>query len=250
LERVAAADALRLLEINAATGFITAPSGRIERQSDPDRSQAPRMVLAGCEAGNIVRLRADVSAEVAAKITAVVAREPPFDKLGAVPRFLEKYRELLSIEANVPDSAFGQIHLLAHDMKVAHEASLVRQGSAKGAKLFATLGRHGVPKSLKDAGFADISHFWEPWCVAMQGDEIAAIAFAARLGETGAELGVTTMPEFRGRRFAAAVTACWTSLPQLKDKTLFYSTTRDNLASQRVIAQLGLPFIGVSVRLV
>jgi hypothetical protein len=30
---------------------------------------------------------------------------------------------------------------------------------------------------------------------------------------------------------------------------LFYSTTRDNLASQRVIAKLGLPFVGESFRI-
>jgi hypothetical protein len=38
-------------------------------------------------------------------------------------------------------------------------------------------------------------------------------------------------------------------LPMLRQRTLFYSTHRDNLASQRVIAQLGLPFIGASMRI-
>jgi predicted GNAT family acetyltransferase len=98
-------------------------------------------------------------------------------------------------------------------------------------------------------GFADVTHFWEPWCVALVRDSIAAIAFAARLGESGAEIGVVTLPEFRGRRLAAAVTAGWSSLPQLGERELFYSTTRDNVASQHVIARLGLPLVGVSMRL-
>jgi predicted GNAT family acetyltransferase len=85
--------------------------------------------------------------------------------------------------------------------------------------------------------------------VALAGDDIAALAFAARLGERGAEIGVVTLPQFRGRGFAAAATAAWSALPMLQDRALFYSTHRDNLSSQRVIARLGLPFLGVSMRL-
>jgi hypothetical protein len=238
-----------LLEINAAASFVLTPSGRLLRQNDPDHSPAPLMHLSGCEAGNIARYRADVDDELVEAIDALVAREPPFDQLGAVPRYLDKYRELLSIDTPIADRAFGQIHVLPHDLKFEHNAQLVLQGTSAGDTLFATLTQHGLPRAMVEAGFADISHFWEPWCVAMQGDEIASIAFAARLGANGADIGVTTMPAFRGRGYAAAVTACWASLPQLRYRKLFYSTTRDNLSSQRVIARLGLPFIGVSVRL-
>ena len=107
----------------------------------------------------------------------------------------------------------------------------------------------GMPSSLTEAGFVDVSHFWPPWCTAIVGDEIAAMAFAARLGDQAAEIGVYTFPGFRGQGLAAAVTADWSALPSLKDRTLFYSTQTTNLSSQRVTARLGLRQIGISLRL-
>ena len=207
------------------------------------------MFFAGCRAGNIVRLRDDVDNYAATTILSLAKDEPPFCSPGTAPKHIDQYRELLRLDEPIPDRHFALIHCLANNLAYDHGATLVHQGTAKGDKLYATLARHGVPKSLKEMGFTDVSHFWEPWCVAMDGDEIASIAFAARTGETGTEIGVATMFAFRGRGFAAAVTAGWTSLPQLKDRTLFYSTTRPNLSSQRVIERLRLPLLGVSVRL-
>ena len=52
------------------------------------------------------------------------------------------------------------------------------------------------------------------------------MAFAARLGVSGAELGVYTFPKYRGRGLAAAVTAAWSSMPSLNQHALFYSTEK------------------------
>jgi hypothetical protein len=249
LQRVSASDARKLLKIDAAALFVLDASGRMLRENDPDGSPAPRMFLSGCESGNLFRLRCDVDDDVAREVAVLVGQEPPFAQPDAIPKFLDRYRALLSIDTPVEQKSFGVIYLLPNDLAHDQDVRLVQQGTAKGDKLFAVLQRHGLPKAMIDMGFADTSHFWEPWCVAMEEDEIAAIAFAARLGDAGAALGLATMPAFRGRGFAAAVTAGWSSLPQLKDRTLIYSTTRDNVSSQRVIERLGLPFIGTSLRL-
>jgi predicted GNAT family acetyltransferase len=97
------------------------------------------------------------------------------------------------------------------------------------------------------AGFKRVADFWEPWCVALDGDEIASIALAARLGEVGAEVGFYTFPKYRRRGLAAAVTASWASIPSLNKRALFYSTSKSNLSSRRVAARLGLRLIGASV---
>jgi predicted GNAT family acetyltransferase len=107
---------------------------------------------------------------------------------------------------------------------------------------------------MLEAGFKSVVDLWEPWCVAVERDEIASIALAARRGEigakAGAEIGVYTFPGFRGRGFAAAVTASWSSMPSLSERALFYSTARSNRSSQRVAARLGLQMIGASVSIV
>ena len=69
----------------------------------------------------------------------------------------------------------------------------------------------GMPQAMIDAGFKSVADLWAPWCVVLEGDEIAAIAFTARLIDAGAEIDVYTFPKFRARGYAAAVTAAWAS---------------------------------------
>jgi predicted GNAT family acetyltransferase len=78
--------------------------------------------------------------------------------------------------------------------------------------------------------------------------EIAAMAFAARLSDAGAEIGVYTFPAYRGQGCAAAATAAWSSLAALSGRELFYSTLTSNRSSQRVAERLGLEQIGVGLR--
>ena len=242
-------DGRTLLALQAATSFVLSPAGRILRLNSPDEVAPPRMYLAGCAEGWIVRLRHDVDDATAAAIEALVAQEPPVTAPGETPRFAERYREILGVSEPLTDHNFGPIHLLPHGTMWRSEAVIVTQGTPQGDALVARLAKDGMPPSLVEAGFNDLSDFWEPWCVALAGGEIASIAFAARLGANAADIGVHTMREFRGRGFAAAATAAWSAMPMLRERTLFYSTHRDNLSSQRVIARLGLPFLGESLRL-
>jgi len=88
-----------------------------------------------------------------------------------------------------------------------------------------------------------------PWCVAVIDEKIAPIAFAARLSDLGAELGLATAKAFRGRGFASAATAGWSRLSALQSRVLFYSTGRNNISSQRVAVHLGLQLRGASLQI-
>ena len=108
----------------------------------------------------------------------------------------------------------------------------------------------GIPEAWFDLGFHGVADFWPPWCVALREGQIASIAFAARLGDTGAELGVATVHAHRGRGYAAAATAGWSRLESLRSRALFYSTDQINLSSKRVMARLRLRLLGASLRLI
>jgi hypothetical protein len=239
----------RLLEIQVATLFETNKAGRIVRCAGPDRAPAPRLHLALGAGGAIVRVRDDVEPVIAREIEALAVREFPVKGPSATPRFSDEYRQLLGVEDPVTDHHFGVIHQLPHDTRWKGEVTLVSHGTPDGDALIARITRDGMPQDVVDAGFVDLSHFWEPWCVAMLGDDIVSLAFAVRLGEQGAELGVNTLPAHRGKGFAAAATAGWSSLPALQQRPLFYATHRDNLSSQRVIARLDLPFLGIRLQI-
>lgn len=126
---------------------------------------------------------------------------------------------------------------------------VVSSGEPEADEMLTRLAGEGLPGSLLDLGFKDISEFWAPWCVISKDGEISSIAFAARLSSSGCELGVATAPRFRGRGHAGAVTAEWTNYPSLGSRELFYSTHRTNTASQRVAEKLGLRRVGASLRI-
>jgi len=241
------ADDLRLLHFDIETIFVLSGSERIERQNDPDRSSGPRLFFTGCPQGNIARVRHDVEDQIALSLLAIAAEEPPWRDPDVLPQCLGKVIDLLSRVQPVVTIGPGVTYRLPNGLSYEHPALIVRGDSMEGEQMLARLAERGFPQYMLDAGFKGVGDFWEPWCVALDGDEIASIAFAARIGDVGAEIGVVTFPKFRGQGFAAAVTASWSSLPCLNGRALFYSTQRSNRSSQRVAARLGLRLIGARV---
>jgi RimJ/RimL family protein N-acetyltransferase len=84
-----------------------------------------------------------------------------------------------------------------------------------------------------------------PWAMALVDERVVSICHTPRpLTERAAECGVWTHPDYRGRGYAAAVTATWADILRPSGRILFYSTNSQNRSSQRVAARLGLRNIG------
>ena len=240
-------DDLALLTIDLDVLFVMSTSGRIARVNSPDGEPGPRAVVAGCRDGNLVRLRHDVGEPTARHITALVHSEPPWSDPASPPGCLAALVSLLSREAPVESVSRGIIYLLPPGLRRPAGVQIVSGDEPEGRRLLERIACEGTPRTLLDAGFKGVDDFWAPWCVALERGEIAATAFAARLGTFGAEVGVYTFPSFRGRGLAAAVTARWSSLATLADRRLFYSTQTTNRSSQRVAERLGLVRLGASL---
>jgi len=238
-----------LLAIQFQTVFVLERPGRILTINDPGRSPAPRFALFGCASRNIYGVRADVADSIAAQLMGFAALEPPFFSQLSAPRHLDRYIELLSRAAPVSQPHLEMTYVLPNDIAYQHDVRLICSDSQDGQELRATLAMRGIPTGLAEMRFTDISAFWDPWCVALHDAEVASVAFAARLSDTGASLGLATSPELRGRGYAAAATAGWARMPALRSRALFYSTSQTNISSQRVVARLGLRFLGASLAL-
>ena len=243
------AEDLRLLQVDIDTMFVMSALGRIERENDPDCSPGPRLFFAGSPFGNIARVRYDLDDREAHSVLDVAAKEPPWRDPDALPGCVEKIVELLSGDQPAETVVAHLVYKLPNGLRHEHSARIVRGDSPEGQAMLARLSERGMPDYMVDAGFKDTRDFWEPWCVALDGGEIASIAFAARLGDLGAEVGVYTFPKYRGSGFAAAITASWASLKSLNQRALFYSTAKSNGSSQHVAARLGLRRIGSSFRI-
>lgn len=237
-----------LLALQAATRFRITQERRIRCENDPEFSSAPLLYMSGCEEGWLGYVREDVGQDAARAFNELILREPPVRSPGASPRFTESYCEILGVTAPLTAHNYGPIHRLPRDTAWPCDAEIVCHETPEGNALRARIVRDGMPREMVEAGFVDLSHFWEPWCVVLAGETIAAIAFAARKSTLAADIGVYTIATHRGHGLAEAVTAAWSRLLP-RQPMLFYSTNRDNAASQRVIAKMGLPFVGESFSL-
>lgn len=86
-----------------------------------------------------------------------------------------------------------------------------------------------------------------PWAMAEVNGRVVSICHtSALIRGLAAECGTWTDPGYRGRGYAAATTARWSSLAGGVFGYLFYSTSTGNVSSQRVAARLGLPKLGWS----
>ena len=241
------ADGMSLLRIAQQTGLVLTASGRIARANDPDRSPGPLLGLFGCAQGNLVRIRHDVSDRLARDLLEIAGTEPPWTDADREPSCLGLLLACLSSELPVKKVVLEVAHRIPNALAREHGAKLVQSDSAEGVELAARFANSNMPRNMVDAGFKRVADLWGPWCIAREGDAVASIAFAARLGENGAAIGVYTFPGFRGRGLAAAVTSGWSAHPALARRVLFYSASRDNQSSRRVIERLQLPRIGASL---
>jgi hypothetical protein len=237
------------LETDRRTLFVLTPGGRIERENDPDKSPGPRFWLARCREGNVFGVRVDLPDGIAAELEALATAEPPLSIPLTPPRHFERYRGLVVKTSAGVRQTFGFIYELPHMLRYESSAQLVSCDSEEGHHLRQSLSERGMSQGLSELGFRNVVDFWPPWCAAVVAGEIISIAFAARISEVGAELGVATVRAFRGQGFAAAATAGWSSLSSLQSRVLFYSTDRKNISSQGVARRLKLRLRGTSLRM-
>ncbi|MDA1348292.1 MAG: GNAT family N-acetyltransferase [Chloroflexi bacterium] len=192
-------DDLDLLTIQAATFLVLGDSGRILRKNTPVGEAAPRFRLTRCASGSVAWLRHDVGETTTEAIEGLVAREPALRHPDSMPVHLADYLRLLAAEAPVDRYEVGLNWTFPDRLDYEHPAALVGSNTPGGDRLVAGLIERGMPEGLVGMGFADVGEFWAPWRVALDGNEIASIAFTVGVGPASAEVGVATMPGFRGR---------------------------------------------------
>lgn len=222
--------------------FVLSETGRIVLENDPDRSTGPRFAMLGCAEGNLAFARHD-TADGDALVRLAEAAPAWFGE--APPACAgELTRRLGPVVSMTVSLVFDLPHHDADD-----DPRIVRSDTPAGERLLRDLARQGAPAHLAAAGFLGAGDFWPPWCAVIEDGEIAALAFAARLGAAAAEIGVYTFPRWRSRGLAAAVTAAWSAMDELRERQLFYTAAAANTSSRRVAARLGLEHIGMGLRI-
>lgn len=238
---------LELLALETETMWVADARGRLVRTREFNATPAPHLAVAVADEGHVVAFGRDVPDGLVGELEAVLG-EGPMQYVptieAVVPEAIARCAELIEGVLGPVEVSSGPSYVIPAGTAFASSVPIVLSTEEGGE---AAALRERNPR--RGGWSADE---WEqlldgalgPWAMAVSEGQVVSICHCARLSENGAEAGVWTDVGFRGRGYAAAVTAAWASLLERSGRTLFYSTSAENLSSQRVAARLGLRPIG------
>jgi RimJ/RimL family protein N-acetyltransferase len=230
---------LDLMRVRAGTLFTHDARGRLLLSNEPrvpDRRPAPRLWLGWTAAGHVIRLGATVPDDLVTRVRDALERRLPGPDLDGPPAVLPALRAVLAAHAPVTAETGGPAYRFPESMRPATAA--VRLTAAN-----RDLVRESFPWLYDEV--AD----WQPCFAAVADGAAVSVCFSARLSDLAAEAGVETLPAYRGRGHAVAVTAAWGGAISDAGRVPLYSTMWENFASRGVARRLGLVQFGADLGL-
>jgi hypothetical protein len=219
-----------LMRLHADILFTYDARGRMLLTNEPRasaRRPAPRLFLGRTPAGRVVRFGATMPDALARRLEDLLDCLPPVGELDAPPPEPAAVRAELERHAPITDAGHGPAYRFP--AAIPPSGAAVRLTDATIAAARAT-----YPWLVDE--LAD----WGPCFAVVRDGAAVSVCFSARVGAAAAEAGVDTLPAFRGRGYAAAVTAAWGAAVRATGRIPLYSTGWANLASRGVARRVGL----------
>lgn len=226
-------NAAALFAIEIETLWVSDAGGRLLHTREASPSPAPDFVVAYVESETLCAFSSRVLPSLARELESLASS--PDDS----PATRDSIRSLLEAHLGPVTTAQSLGYLIPASASYSHEFHIVTPSVAPDS--------FAPPAGANwqdDEWQALLAGKLGPWAAAIVEGSTAALCHTARLGPRGVEAGVFTAPDNRGHGLAAAVTTAWASQFAGDDRQVFYSTSIENLASQRVAARLGLREIG------
>jgi RimJ/RimL family protein N-acetyltransferase len=223
-----------LMAIQAATLFRFDERGRIVGSNEPNGRFAPRLFLGRTKDGHVSRYGATLPDAVVQRIEEIIEREPRVADLTPEPVVADALREALSQHAPVTREAGGPAYYFPEVIAV------------PGNVVQLTDANRDVARDTFRWLYDDLPG-WAPGFAVVEDGVAVSACCSSRIGIDAAEAGVDTLPEYRGRGYASAVTAAWAEAIRASGRIPLYSTAWDNLASQAVARRLGLIMYGADM---
>ncbi len=220
-----------LMGIRADTLFRYDGCGRMLRSNEPAGRPAPHLFLGRTMRGHLVRSGAAVPDAVARRLAAMTEQQPPVGSLPVPPAVRAAVREALERHALITGEGGGPSYRFSESVAPPGEVVQVTNANVE-------VVRDTYPWLYQ--GLAG----WEPCFAVVRDGAAVSICASSRIGAEAAEAGVATLPDFRGRGYAVAVTAAWGAAVRATGRIPLYSTAWENLASQAVARRVGLIMFG------
>ena len=220
---------LELMQRHIEALYTHDENKRIVAVNQWDGGVAPRFFLGRTSVGNAWRFRADLPADLASKLEYLCLEEP--ENLKQEPRHKDKYIQLLSAHLPIKQVWQGP----AYGCSKPVEPSLpFLQITEENAYLL----RGGFEDWL-----LDVPHR-QPFMAVLEDDHAVSICSSVRITELAHEAGVETLTAYRRQGYAANVVAGWANTLLKKKIIPLYSTSWDNVASQKLAKKLGFSQFG------
>lgn len=226
-------DTTALLRLEIETGWVTDADGRLVRSRTPEWRPVPLLTVGVGAGGLCWALSSGLPVALAAAVADALVATGPAEATPAVgwaPGTADALLGLLADVGALRTPSRGPAYLVPSARRGHDGVELVPGRDGDEARLRGMMPEH------------DRTSLLEPWTVAVVDGQVAAVCETARSATTSVEAGVWTYEPYRRRGLAAAVTAAWSA--QVAERTAFYSTSDDNLASQGVARRLGLRPLG------
>jgi len=201
--------------------YVINANGRIVSTRETNARSGPLLSLIRSNKQCAWAVHASVPDNIASEIEALVRQEPPVQDFQGEPLYAQTYISLLkgSVEGG-PVFIFPDV--------LSQSSGVVTIKDIK-----------PLEKNLRGWAANEIESCSPILAVVEEGNVVSA-CFCARRSEVAAEAGLDTAENWRGRGFAAQVTAAWAQAIRAERLLPVYSTDWDNHASRAVARKLGL----------
>ena len=226
-------DDAELMRVRFEADYVHDGRGRMLRSNSPDAFPAPRLLLGRTASGNVYRFGHHMPDALAHRLAAIIERGPVASDLRTPPAGLDALRAELAAHAPIEREGSGPAYRYPDALLRSQDVIPVSATENAGV--------------ARDTFSWVLDPAWQP-CFAVVRDGVAvSVCCSSRVGRQAAEAGVETLPDFRGRGYAVAVTTAWGDAIRSMGLIPLYSTSWDNLASQGVARRVGLIMFGADM---
>jgi RimJ/RimL family protein N-acetyltransferase len=223
---------IQLMDFHLEAMFTHNSANRIVQLNVPGGTEAPRFVLGRTAEGHVRRYRQDLPDDLVAELESLCGQERKPDPPDRMPDHLDDYVRLLEAHAPVTQVWSGPAWWVSLD------------DDASGGSIAITPKDVGHLRGSMDDWVDDVPQM-QPMHAVVEGGKAVSICATVRFTDRALAAGVETVEAWRGRGIASRVVSDWARKVHVMGKIPLYSTTWENVASQRVAAKLGLVQIGV-----
>ncbi|MEM8858355.1 MAG: GNAT family N-acetyltransferase [Chloroflexota bacterium] len=230
--------ATELLDIQRSALFIEDANQKLRYIREPgyDESElypAPRFFMSRTASRNAWSFRYDVPHDICEVIERLCLNEPIVTDFCTPYRHMNDIREILSGHTPISDEWRGPAYWIPEQTDLSEHAVLITESNAHFLETYFPW------KITSRANFKT-----SPLVATIINDVAVSICYCARITKFAAEAGVETVKDFRGEGRAGQAVAKWAEIVRRKGIMPLYSTSWENVASQRVANKLKLTLYG------